>query len=485
MGDNRLRKIRNAGARLTNEQRGLEGDGLGTPPESAAISGDSTPGEHSKNTLASRAVAGARTALLILFAINTLNFFDRQLLGALAEPIRKEFHLSDTRLGLLGTVFTLIYAAVGLPLGRLSDRWHRTRLVAMGTALWSLLTAATGVAQSYAQVFVSRLGVGIGEAVCAPAGQSLIGDLFPPQQRARAMGIFMLGLPAGVFVAYLCAGAIGAAWGWRSAFLIACLPGLLLALLALRIPEPARGAQEVASQAAQDPFAGTPYSAVLRVPTMWWIILSGIFHNFNMYAINAFQTPFLQRFHAMSLKDASNVSAISVGAVGAIGLIVGGWLADKMAVRRKNGRLLVSACSMALAAPCIFLAINQPKGAIASFMALMIVGTMTMYVYYATVYAAIQDVIAPRLRGTAVAIYFCGMYVLGASLGPVGTGILSDHFARQAMIAAGETHMTEAFKAVGLHHAMYIIPLLAVLAALVLFAAATTVEKDMRRRSVA
>jgi MFS family permease len=458
---------------------------LGTPPDSTVIAGHATSPEcASRSQVASRA-PGARFALLILFAINTLNFFDRQLLGALAEPVRREFHLSDTGLGLLGTVFTLIYAVVGLPLGRMTDRWHRTRLVAIGTALWSLLTAATGIAKSYTQVFLSRLGVGVGEAICAPAGQSLLGDFFPPQQRARAMGIFMLGLPAGVFLAYLCAGAIGAAWGWRSAFLLACVPGLLLALLALRIPEPARGALDTALSAVQPPLVKAPYSAVLRLPTMWWIILSGIFHNFNMYAINAFQTPFLQRFHAMSLKDASNVSAISVGAVGAIGLIAGGWLADKIAARRHNGRLLVAACSMALAAPCIFLAINQPKGAIAPFMALMVMGTMTMYVYYATVYAAIQDVIAPRLRGTAVAIYFCGMYILGASFGPVVTGMLSDHFARQAMVAAGETHMTEAFKAIGLHNAMYLIPVLAVLAALVLFAAATTVEKDMRRQSVA
>ena len=428
-----------------------------------------------------RPASGARTALLILFAINTLNFLDRTLPGSLAEPIRKEFGLSDTGLGLLGTIFTLIYAVVGLPLGRLADRWHRTRLVAIGTALWSVLTAATGVAQSYLQVFVSRLGVGVGEAVCAPASQSLIGDLFPPQQRARAMGIFMLGLPAGISIAYLCAGAIGAAWGWRAAFLIACLPGLLLAALALRLQEPLRGAQD--SGAHEAAAMSGSYFAVLKVPTMWWIILSGIFHNFNMYAINSFQTPFLQRFHAMSLKEASSVSAISVGAVGAIGLIAGGWLADRMSVRRKNGRLLVSAFSMALAAPCIFLAINQPKGAITAFMALMALGTMTMYVYYATVYAAIQDVIGPRLRGTAVAIYFCGMYVLGASLGPVGIGMLSDHFAHEAMAAAGQTHMTEPLKAIGLHHAMYIIPVLAMLAASVLFAAATTVEKDMGKRS--
>jgi MFS family permease len=208
---------------------------------------------------------------------------------------------------------------------------------------------------------------------------------------------------------------------------------------------------------------------------MWWIILSGIFHNFNMYAINAFQTPFLQRFHEMSLKDASNVSAISVGAVGAIGLLAGGWLSDKLAARRRHGRLLLAACCMALAAPAIFLALQQPKGAIGAFMVLMAFGTITLYVYYATVYTAIQDVIAPHLRGTAVAIYFCGMYVFGASFGPVATGMLSDHFAHQAMQAAGATTLTEAFKATGLHNAMYAIPVLATLASLVLFAAARSV----------
>ena len=435
----------------------------------ASVPPDASPAPSASPSPSTRLSSNATYALFILFAINTLNFFDRQLPGALGEPIRKDFHLSDTGLGLLGTVFTLIYAAVGLPIGRLTDRWVRTRLVAIGTAFWSLLTAASGIAQNHTQLFISRLGVGVGEAVCAPAGQSLIGDLFPPQQRARAMGVFMLGLPAGVFVAYSCAGLIGAAWGWRSAFLIACLPGLLFALLARRIREPVRGALDTAIPVSH---TATPYLAVLKVPTMWWIILSGIFHNFNMYAINSFQTPFLQRFHEMSLRDASNVSAISVGAVGAIGLLAGGWLSDKIAARRRHGRLLLSACCMALAAPAIFLALHQPKGAVGSFMALMMIGTITLYVYYATVYAAIQDVIAPQLRGTAVAIYFFGMYVLGASFGPVVTGMLSDHFAHQAMVAAGATTLTEAFKAAGLHDAMYAIPVLAALASLVLFAAA-------------
>jgi MFS family permease len=433
-----------------------------------------------------KAASGAKYALFLLFAINLLNFFDRQLLGALGEPIRHEFQLSDTALGFLGTIFTIIYAFVGLPLGALSDRWHRNRLIAIGTAFWSLLTAATGFAQNYAQIFIARLGVGIGEATCAPAGQSLIGDLFPPSQRSKAMGVFMLGLPAGIFLAYISAGAIATRYGWRYAFYFACIPGIILALLALRIREPVRGGLDAGRVITTAATAGkSPFMTVLSLPTMWWIIMSGIFHNFNMYAINSFNTPFLQRFHELSLLKASYVSSISVGAVGAIGLLVGGWLADKMSAKRRNGRLVLSASAMAIAAPCIFMAINQPKESITAYVIFMALGTITMFVYYATVYSAIQDVIEPRLRGTAVAIYFCFMYILGASMGPVGTGFLSDHFARKAMTDAGAGTMTEAFKAIGLHNAMYVIPVLALAAAVVLFAASRTMEKDVRKQELA
>jgi MFS family permease len=430
-----------------------------------------------------KAAAGAKYALFLLFAINLLNFFDRQLLGALGEPVRHEFGLSDTALGTLGTIFTIIYAFVGLPLGAISDRWYRNRLIAIGTAFWSLLTAATGFAQNYAQMFVARLGVGIGEATCAPAGQSLIGDLFPPNQRSKAMGVFMLGLPAGVFLAYVTAGAIATKFGWRAAFWFACIPGIILALMALRIPEPVRGGLDPGRVVTTAKAGGwSAFVTVLSLPTMWWIIVSGIFHNFNMYAINSFNSPFLQRFHGMSLLNASYISSISVGAVGAIGLLVGGWLADKMSAKRRNGRLVLSSASMAIAAPCIFLAINQPKGSITAYVIFMVVGTITMYVYYATVYSAIQDVIEPRLRGMAVAIYFCFMYILGASMGPVGTGLLSDHFAHKAMVDAGASTMTEAFRATGLHNAMYAIPVLALAAAIVLFAASRTMEKDVRKQ---
>jgi MFS family permease len=430
-----------------------------------------------------KAVSGAKYALFVLFAVNLLNFFDRQLLGSLGEPIRKEFHLSDTALGLLTTVFVIVYAIVGLPLGRLSDKWRRTRLIAISIAVWSLLTAATGLAQNYTQIFVTRLGVGLGEASCAPAGQSLIGDFFPPRRRTFAMGVFMLGLPAGVFAAYASAGWIATHFGWRAVFYVACIPGLIFSLLALLIREPARGNLDL-ERLVTGPAYRAParpaqaYRSVLSLPTMWWIILSGIFHNFNMYAINYFNMPLLQRYHHMSLSAASSASSIAVGAVGAIGLLAGGLVADRMSTKRRNGRLVLATLCMTIAAPCIFFAINQPPGAVAAYLVLMALATMTMYVYYATVYAAIQDVIEPPLRGMAVAIYFCCMYIFGASLGPVVTGMLSDHFAHKAMLQAGALEMTEAFKAAGLHSAMYATPILAVAAALVLFAASRTLEKD-------
>jgi MFS family permease len=313
----------------------------------------------------------------------------------------------------------------------------------------------------------------------------LIGDFFPPSRRAFAMGVFMLGLPVGTFAAYVSAGWIATHFGWRSVFYIACIPGLMMALLALNIREPVRGMLDPrpALVLESSPQVSS-FAAVLSLPTMWWIILSGIFHNFNMYAINSFNTPLLQRYHHMSLGEASNASSIAVGAVGVIGLLAGGYVADRLSAKRRNGRLSLAAACMAVAAPCIFLALNQPPGAIAAYIVLMASGTITMYVYYATVYTAIQDVIEPRLRGIAVAIYFCCMYIFGGSLGPVGTGMLSDYFAHKAMLDAGAIEMTEAFKATGLHNAMYAIPVLAMAAALVLFAASRTVDKDARKQDL-
>src|SRR5512134_2057769 len=172
-----------------------------------------------------------------------MNFYDRQVVGALGEPIKQEWQLSDSQLALLSTAFVLLYAFVGLPLGRWADTGSRRVILATSVLVWSVFTALSGLAAGFTSLFIFRLGVGVGEAGCAPAANSLIGDLFPPEQRARAIGIFMLGLPLGLGASFLLSGLV-AEWtnGWRGALFVAAAPGFLLGLLALKLPEPARGA---------------------------------------------------------------------------------------------------------------------------------------------------------------------------------------------------------------------------------------------------
>jgi MFS family permease len=231
--------------------------------------------------------------------------------------------------------------------------------------------------------------------------------------------------------------------------------------------------------------AGSPFLLVLSIPTMWWLILSGALHNFNMYAIGSFLSPFLQRYHGMDIREAGFVNMAVYGLSGVPGLILGGIAGDAVMKRRPNGRLLVGTIAILISVPFIFFALGAQKGEMVTFITLMGIGVGVMYAYYSTVYSTIQDVIEPSLRGTAMALYFFAMYVLGASLGPVGTGFASDYFTAQAATAAGVGELTketlEPFRATGLHSAMYIIPGLGALLTLVLFAGSRTVSKDMEK----
>lgn len=423
-------------------------------------------------------------ALIVLFAINTMNFFDRQILGAVGEPIRREFGLSDSSLGLLGTAFTLLYAFVGIPLGRLADRVGRKSILSTGVFVWSLLTVGSGLAQNFWQIFALRLGVGVGEASCAPAATSLIGDLFPASWRAKALAIFMLGLPVGVALSFAVSGTIAKEYGWRAAFFVAGIPGLVCAIAVLFIREPKRGAAEVHNIGEQKR-EGSPYLLILKSPTMRWIILSGALHNFNMYAIGAFITPFLMRYHGLDIQQANLVSMLVYGVMGAPGLLIGGFIGDAVMKKRTNGRMIVGTIAILLSVPTIYFALGVPKGSTTMFLILMGAACALMYFYYSAVYSTIQDIVEPGLRGTAMAVYFLAMYVLGASIGPYGTGLLSDFFTNRAAASAGVIEFTqsalEPFRADGLHTAMYVLPVLGVLLTLVLFAASRTVTKEIER----
>lgn len=418
-------------------------------------------------------------ALAILFAVNMMNFFDRQIIASVSKPIIEEWGLTDAQMGLMGTAFIWIYAVVGVPFGIWADRGSRKKLLSFAVMVWSLFTAASGLAWNYWVMFLARMGVGVGESGCSPAGNSLIGDLYPASKRGKAIAIFMLGLPIGITLSNAFSGIIAKAFGWRLVFFLATIPGLILAALALRIKEPARGASETA-KAAGAKRGVLQYFQVLAIPTMWWIILSGALHNFNAYTVNSFIPLYLGRHHGLDIRDANFIAALVLGAVGVVGLIIGGWLADWSRKRGPRGRMVVAALALLISTPCVYLAIGQPKGSLVSFMALMGFGWMLIYVYYVTVYPAIQDVVEPRLRGSAMALYFFGMYFLGGAYGTWITGALSDHFAREAMLAAGASTL-EPFRAVGLQKAFYAVPLVSLALTFVLFAGALTIRRDVEK----
>ncbi len=418
------------------------------------------------------------TALAVLVAVNILNFYDRHVIGALTEPIRKEFGLSDSQVGLIGSAFIWLYAIVGLPLGRAADSRSRKKLLAGGMLVWAALTGVAAMAANFTMLLFSRLGFAVGEAVVAPAATSWIGDLFPAGGRARPLALFMLGVPVGGALSYFFSGPVAQAYGWRTAMVLAAAPAVLLIPLLLRLAEPVRGAAEL----HQEPIEKSSMAAILKIPTMWWIIASGALLNFNMYAIGTFLPAFLSRIHGLTLAR----SGIATGVVFAVGGVAGGLLAgrlgDRIIHKREDGRLLVAAAIAAAGAPIGYFGIAA-HGAY-SAISLIALAYGTLNAYYGLVYSAIQDIVAPAMRGTAMAIYFLAMYLCGASFGPLLTGKLSDWMARRAADATGAARITETFKAIGLQQAMFMIPVLSLLLALVLYGGSRTIASDMRKRAV-
>ncbi len=417
-------------------------------------------------------------ALAVLVAINILNFYDRHIPGALAEPIRKEFGLTDTQLGLMGSAFIWIYALIGLPLGHLADTASRKKILAAGMAVWSTLTAFAAFATSFPLLLVSRLGVAVGEAAAAPTATSMIGDLFPADKRSRPLGLFMLGVPLGGAISYFFSGAIAHSFGWRTAMVTAALPALFLLPALLLIREPIRGASEL----AQPKVEKSSVWKILRIPTMWWIIASGALLNFNMYALASFLPAFLSRIHGLSLQNSGLATGIIYGIGGVSGGLLAGRWGDRIVKQRTDGRLRLAASLALVAAPAAWFGLLSPAGLVLLAVLPWMLAYAAMNTYYALVYASIQDLVPPNARATTMAIYFMAMYLCGASFGPVLTGNLSDRLARHAATSAGSPVVTELFRATGLQQAMLVIPILSIALALVLYAGSRTITADIRRQ---
>ncbi len=423
----------------------------------------------------------ATFAIITLFAINILNFYDRNVAGAVVEPMRKEFHLSDTQVGMLGTAFTLLYAIIGVPLGRIADVWSRKRLLALGITIWSALTALTYFASNYPMLMVARLGVGFGEAACAPTATSWLGDLVPPTKRARALGLFMLGVPVGGALSYFFSGPVAQAYGWRAAMVLAAAPALFLVPALLSLHEPERGAAETHRETAP---AGSIWS-VLKIPTLWWIIASGALLNFNMYAIGTFMPAMFGRIHGLKVGSAGIATGIVWMVGGVFGGLMAGWIGDHVIHKRKNGRMQMAAIISLIGAPFAFYGAMQQRGDLYLAVALWTIAFAALNSYYGLVYSSIQDIVAPAQRGATMALYFMAMYLCGASFGPLLTGRLSDLLAHRAAGLAGSSVITDAARATGLQQAMLVIPALSVGLAFVLYMGSRTILKDLASRASA
>ena len=415
--------------------------------------------------------------LILLFLANLFNFFDRVIPAVVAEPIRKEWDLSDVQLGLVLSAFTIVYAVAGLPLGRLADTTSRKKIMGFGLMAWSLLTGATGAAWSYASFFIVRLLVGVGEASYAPAATSMIGDLFPANKRSRAIGIFMLGLPIGLVLAFFTIGAMVQAFGsWRAPFLIAMIPGIILAVCMFFIREPARGAAE--AKPVADHRIERPIRKILGIPTMWTIIVGGVPFMMAAYAANGFMVPLIQRYFDVPLQTAAAATGVIVGLSGLVGLTLGATVADRLHQVNERARLLYGALSMFGAAALSWLALKAEADDFTMFVALFAFGWLLQYNFYTCVYPAVQDIVEPRLRASAMAVFFAVLYVAGGAGGPLVVGALSDNAAQAAMTAAGATEMTDQFKGIGLRQAMLLIPVALLITGVSLLAATRTFPAD-------
>lgn len=366
--------------------------------------------------------------LLILTLANVINYMDRFALSVLAVPIKNELGLSDTQIGILtGFAFAFFYALFGIPLARIADRGSRRLLLTVCLALWSVMTMLCGVVNSYWQMLLTRMGVGVGEAGCVPTSHSLLGDYYPPLKRAYVIGIFQSGTGLGLLLGVLLSGMLAQPLGWRWTFIMLGIPGILLALLILvYLREPARGWAEPAP--ATDHSSTPPFTQVLKVligrPAYMQLVLGYSLGLFGAYAILQWTPAFLSRSHGLSLDQIGLWYGMAVG----LGLFTGtvmGAVAARLLVRRdRRWEVWIPGCAYLLCVP-VYAAAFLVYSTIHSI-ALLFVATLIASSGIGPGLASIQTVTEPRIRATAIALGMFVTSVIGQGGGPFVVGVISD-----------------------------------------------------------
>jgi len=364
--------------------------------------------------------------LFLLTMTYALNFLDRQLLSILQEPVKAELGLSDTQLGLIGgPVFALLYVGLGVPLARLSDRANRVTIVALAISLWSVATAACGMAGSFVQLAAARMTVAVGEAAATAPSYALLADLYRKEQRASAIGIFTTGTSIGAAAGLSLGGWVGFTYGWRTAFLMIGLPGVLLALVIfLTLREPPRGFSDGRSD--QVPQAGFMEVAKRLFATRAFpgIAFSIGIASMSGFALSHWMPSFMVRSFDLSIAEAGWRVALAAGGGGLAGGIVGGFACDRLARFDRRWWCWAPAIAFFINIPLMIMLFQATTVEMA-----MVLTAAVLFMYHfwgGSGHALVQSLVGVRMRATAAALFLMCISLIGQGLGPFVVGFLSD-----------------------------------------------------------
>lgn len=368
----------------------------------------------------------------VLLVVYIFNFLDRQVVAILAEPIARELNLSDTEIGLLtGLAFALLYTALGIPIARFADRprTNRVTVIAVSVAVWSAFTAMCGMAQNFTHLLLARVGVGIGEAGCTPPAHSLITDKAPPERRARAFAIYQLGPPLGGLIGMVMGGVLADSLGWREAFVVVGVPGVVLAgIVALVLRDPRKQATDNGTAGVAGPPAmstGDAMRAILASRAMRRLLVTAAFGSFAGYGVLIWATIFFQRSHGLTAGETGIWFGLVNGIASALGVWIGGQIGDRQLQTRGKQHLLTPGAWLLMAsAPFLVLALIAPRWEWA--MAAFFPAILFNWIYVAPFYSAVQGLVPPTARAVASAMILFMQNLVGLGLGPLVLGMASD-----------------------------------------------------------
>jgi MFS family permease len=375
----------------------------------------------------SRAYRSLVLAMLLL--VYTFNFLDRQILGILVQPIKAELGLTDTQLGALGGVaFALLYSTLGIPFAILADRTSRSWVITVALTVWSGFTALCGLATGFWQLFLFRLGVGVGEAGGVAPSYAMIADYFPPEQRARALSIYSLGIPIGLAGGALLGGYIAAAVDWRTAFIVVGVAGIVIApIFRLVVREPVRGGSDTAAvraAAAERVPVSSVFPILARKPSFWLLAFAAAFSSMCGYGLAFWVPSVLIRSFGFTLLQASQFMGSLLLIGGTAGVFAGGWFADRLGKGDRAIYARMPAIAWLVTVPFFAAGLMSPSPWVAWFLLLIPNGLNILWLGPIT--TAIQHLVQPRMRATASASFLFINNLIGLGAGSWVMGWMSD-----------------------------------------------------------